>query len=278
VKKWTCPGCGRNRTSTYCPACGEEPLRDRDLSVADLAAQLGRTVSDLDGKLVRTLRALLTRPGSLSEAHVLGIRRPYVGPFKLFLLANALFFAIQSLTHINVLSSTLHSHLHEQDWSPTAQALVAARLEEKGRTLAAYAPTFDHAVLFNAKTLIILMALLFLPFLPVVFHRARRTVGAHFVFALHLYAFILVLMCVSLLIAEADLLAGGEGLASHSVDLALSLFNIACVAIYLYFSTGAFYGARGPVRVAGAAGLAFATGAILVLYRFLIFLVTLYTS
>jgi hypothetical protein len=189
-----------------------------------------------------------------------------------------LFFAVQSLTHFNVLSSTLDSHLHQQDWSPTALALVTARLAETGRTLAAYAPTFDQAAIFNAKTLIILMALLFLPFLPVFFHRARKTVGAHFVFALHLYAFILVLLCVSLLLAEAELLAGGKGLESHEVDLALSLFNLSGVALYLYFAAGKFYDARGASRVARAAFLAFATGAILVFYRFLIFLVTLYTS
>lgn len=278
MKKWACPSCGRNRATAFCPTCGEEPLRPSDLSVGDIVTQLVRAFTSLDGRLARSVRALLIRPGALSQAHVVGRRRHYLGPFALFLLANALFFAVQSVIHLNVFSSTLDSHLHHQDWSPVAQSLVKAHLAERQISLAAFAPAFDQAALLNAKSMIILMALVFLPLLPVFFHRAGRTIGAHFVFALHLYAFILVLMCLSLLLAEGQLLAGGDGLASPRVDLALSLFNLAAVGTYLYFATGEYYGARGAGRVAKAAILAIAVAAIVLGYRFLIFLVTLYTA
>jgi hypothetical protein len=278
VKKWACPSCGRNRATAFCPTCGEEPLRPRDLSVGDILAQLIRALTSLDGRLARSVRALLLRPGSLSQAHVVGQRRSYLGPFPLFLLANAMFFAVQSVIHLDVFSSTLDSHLHHQDWSGVARTLVEARLAEQDRSLASFAPAFDQAAVLNAKSLIILMALIFLPLLPVFFHRAGRTIGAHFVFALHLYAFILILMCVSLLLAEGQLLAGGQGLASPTVDLVLSLFNLAAVATYLYFAVGEYYGVRGVGRIAKAATLAIAVGAIVLGYRFLIFLVTLYTA
>jgi hypothetical protein len=44
-----------------------------------------------------------------------GVRKPYVAPFQLFLIANVLFFAMQWLTGENVFSSSLDSHLHHQD-------------------------------------------------------------------------------------------------------------------------------------------------------------------
>lgn len=276
--KWTCPGCGRRRASAYCPACGEEPLRPRDLKVDDLATRIFGALSNIDGKLTRSFRALLLRPGALTELYVAGQRRPWLGPLQLFLIANALFFAVQSWTHLAIFSSPLDSHLHNQDWQELARGLTAARLEARGETLAAFAPVFDRAALLNAKALIILMALAFAPFLPLLYPGARRAFGAHVVFALHLYAFILLLMCVSMLLAEAELLAGGGGLASEPVDIALSLFNLAACGIYLYFATGRFYGSRGAARIAKVALLTAAIGAIALGYRFAIFLITLYTS
>jgi hypothetical protein len=202
----------------------------------------------------------------------------FLGPLQTFFLANAIFFAIQSFTHFNIFSSTLESHLNQQDWAPIAQSLVADRLAAKGTTLAAFAPGFDQAAILNAKALIILMALVFVPLLPALFIGARRRLGAHVVFALHFYAFILLLLSFSLLLAEAQLWAGGDGLASPRVDLALTLFNLAACGAWLYWAIGTFYGSRGTARIVKAAGLAFAVGMIVLGYRFAIFLITLLSA
>ena len=277
MKKWTCPSCGRVRATAFCPSCGEEPLRPRDLTVRDMSGQFLRTFSNVDGRLLRSFRLLLTRPGELSVAHVAGRRRATLGPLQLFFIANALFFAIESLTHANIFSSTLDSHLHQQDWSPLAQILVDHRLAAKQLTLAAFAPAFDHAAVLNAKALIILMALAFAPFLPAFFYGAHRRFGAHIVFALHLYTFLLLLFCLSLVLAEIELRLGGVGLVSPVVDKLLTLFNLGASGLYLYAAIGAFYGARGVARIARAAGLAIVILGITLGYRFVIFLVTLYS-
>jgi Protein of unknown function (DUF3667) len=277
MKKWGCPGCGCVRATNYCPECGEEPLRERDLSLPDLIGQFARALSSIDGRLARSFRTLLTRPGALTEAYVAGRRRAYLGPLPLFLLANALFFAVQSMTRFDIFSSPLDSHLHHQDWSVLAQHLVAARLADRGLSLEAYAPLFDHAAVLNAKALIVLMALAFVPFLPPLFYGAHRRFGAHVVFALHLYAFILLLLSFSLLLAEGQLLAGGDGLASPGVDLTLTVFNVTACAAYLYLAA-AFYGSRGLPRLAKSVALALAVGAIALGYRFAIFMITLHMA
>jgi uncharacterized protein DUF3667 len=277
MAKWKCPGCARFRTTAFCPTCGEEPLRPRDLDLRDLAGQLARGLSSLDGRLARTFRLLLTRPGALTAAHVQGRRRPYLGPLQTFLLANALFFTVQSLTQFDIFSSPLGSHLTRQDWSPLARPLVAERLAERGLELAAYAPEFDRAAVLNAKGLIILMVLAFVPLLPALFYGARRRFGAHVVFALHFYAFVLILLCVSLLLAEGQLLAGGDGLESRAVDLTLSIFNLSACAAYLWLALP-FYGSSGRARLLKAIVLAMAVGAIALGYRFAIFLITLYLA
>jgi len=278
TSSWTCPNCATTLTTPFCPGCGERPIAAIDLSLKGIAAQLMKTVAGVDGRVLRSLRALLLHPGSLTVAYGEGRRKPFIGPFQLFLLANVVFFAVQSLTHTRVFSSSLDSHLHHQDWSALAQELVDHHLAAIHTTLDRFAPLFDRAVVLHAKSLVIAMAVPFALLLPLVFFSSRRPFSIHVVFALHLYAFLLLLFCVALGIAAVDVASGGGGLASASVDNVLTALILACSTAYLYLASGRVYRVAGWGRVARSLLLALAVGVILVGYRFAIFLVTLYTT
>jgi len=275
---WTCPNCGIALTTLFCPGCGERPIGAIDLSLKGIAAQLMKTIAGVDGRLLRSLRALLLHPGSLTLAYGEGRRKPFIGPFQLFLLANVVFFAVQSLTHTRVFSSSLDSHLHHQDWSVLAQELVDQRLAAATTTLERFAPLFDRAVVLHAKSLVIAMAVPFALLLPVVFFGSRRPFSIHVVFALHLYAFLLLLFCVALGVAAIDVAFGGVGLASSAMDNVLTGLILAASTVYLYLASGRVYGVAGWSRSARSLLLAFAVGVIVVGYRFAIFVVTLYTT
>jgi hypothetical protein len=278
VKSWICPTCKRKLSTHFCPDCGESPPNTRDLRLRGLFRQLFQAVSSIDGKLLRSFRCLVAHPGALTVAYVQGRRMKFLGPFQLLLVANVLFFAMQSLTSTNIVSSTLDSHLHHQDWKDVAQRLVSHRLETKGTTLDLYAPVFDQTNVLHAKSFIILMVLPFALLLPILFYQNRRPFVAHAVFSLHFYAFLLLLFCVLLAFAAIDVWLGGAGLNSPGMDNALSLVNLAVCAIYLYVATGATYGARGVPRVVQALVLSLAVIGILLGYRFVLFLFTLYTT
>lgn len=274
---WTCPGCGAVVDTRYCADCGERPPSPRDLTLRGFLRQIVEGVTSIDGRLVRSLRWLLLRPGALTVAFVEGRRKPFMPPFQLFLIANVLFFATQSLTHANVLSSPLASHLHQQDWQVLARSLVGQRLEAKGMTLAAYTPAFDRAVVLNAKALIGLMVVPFALLLPVMFYGTRRPFVAHLVFSLHFHAFLLLFFCATLALLFVESRLGGAGL-NPRADMLVSALILVCFAAYLYRATGTVYGARGAARVARVVFLALAMGGIVLGYRFVIFLVTLYTT
>ena len=275
---WNCPSCGRRRRTKFCAECGEERLRPRDLTFTDMAARFVRTLSSVDGKLLRSSRTIIASPGTLTASYVRGERRRFLGPLQLFLIANALFFGMQSLTGINVLSSPLDSHLHVQDWRSFTQSLVARRFGDDQQALVAFASRFDRAAIFNAKALIILMVIAFAPIAALLFRNAHRAAGAHIVFALHLYSFVLVVLCVSLAIAEGDFLLGGGGLASPNVDTWLSVANLAACAIYIYLAVGPAYSASGPAKFVASATLSLVIGVLFIGYRFAIFLITFYTN
>jgi hypothetical protein len=186
------------------------------------------------------------------------------------------FFGVQSITHTNIVSSTLDSHLHHQDWSGVARSLVSNRLAARRLTVGELAPIFDRRAVLIAKSLIILMTFPFTAVAALLFHRARKPFAAHAVFSLHLYAFLLLLFCGSLAVSGLDVWLGGAGLSSARWDNALSGVNLAVCALYLRAAIGVVYGTAGPLRLVQATVLAASVAGILLGYRFLVFVLTLY--
>jgi hypothetical protein len=276
--EWTCPTCKVAVNTHFCARCGEEPLAPRDLTLRGLGEKVIHALTSIDARTLRTARKLLHHPGELTLAWTKGVRRPYVAPFQLFLIANVIFFAVQSLTNENVFSSSLDSHLHHQDWSELAESLLARRLDGRHADLQHYAPIFDRSVVLYAKSLILLMTVPFALLLPVIFFRDRRPFMTHVAFALHLYTFLLLLFCIALLAAKSSAMLGFGGLETPIVDNVLSLAILAASATYIYLAIGPVYGATGMLRVAKSVVLAIAVGAIVLGYRFLLFLITLYAT
>ena len=275
---WICPTCNVAVTTRFCARCGEEPLAPRDLTLRALGEKLLHALTSIDARTMRSAWKLLRHPGELTLAWARGVRKSNVAPFQLFLIANVLFFAVQWLTCQNVFSSSLDSHLHHQDWSDLAQSLLARRLEATHKTLEQYEPVFDRAVVLNAKSLILLMTIPFASILPLAFLRARRPFMTHVIFSLHLYGFLLLVFCVALFLARFSEFVGFGGLEVPRVDNVLSIANLAACASYIYLASGPVYCASGKLRVAKAFALALAVAAIVLGYRFALFLITLYTT
>jgi Protein of unknown function (DUF3667) len=273
---WHCITCGRDVETRHCPTCGERSVRAKDLTLRQLLVEMFRTLTHLDSRLVRSLRYLLFRPGTLTVAYLEGPRKPYITPFQLFLTANVIFFAVQSVTTVKVFSAPLASHLRAQDWSPLARRLVAERLTEKGMTLEALTSIFDRMVAINAKSLVILMAVPFVLLLIVMFWRSGRPFLAHVIFALHFYAFHLLILSAMLLVLLVTSWIAGPRFEWSGEDVPLFVIQLLLVAIYLYKAINRVYHAAGVMRAVTLVVLVTAVGAAISGYRFLMFLVTLY--
>jgi hypothetical protein len=275
---WSCPTCDTTVSTPYCPECGERPLRARELTFRGLLGQLMEALTTVDGRLLRTFRCLVSRPGVLTMAYLHGQRKPYVGPVPLFLIANALFFAAESLTGGRVFTTPLDAHLHTQPWSHAADLLVSNRLAARHVTLESYAPVFDHAVAVNARSLIVFMALSFVAALALVFPRSRRPPVTHALFSFHLYAFLLPLFCIATAVPPVHRWFGGAGFASEGLDHVLSIMLLTACALYLFVATGRVYGVTGVNRALKIGLLTTAAAAIVLGYRLALLLITLYTT
>ena len=278
VVSWTCPSCHAAVTTPYCPSCGERRLRARELTLRGLVDQVFESLTNIDGRLLRSLRCLVRRPGALTVAYLDGCRTPYIGPVALFVAANVLFFATESLTHGLVFTTPLDSHLHTQPWSPLAQAMVADRLAALHMTIEQYAPRFDGAIALHARSLILLMVVSFTALPAALFRRRRRPFVTHAVFALHLYAFMLLLFCIATAIPAAGIPFGAARSPSRVLDALLSIGLLIACGIYLDVAIGAVYGGSRARRVIESIGLTVGVAAIVLGYRFVLLVITLYRT
>jgi hypothetical protein len=275
---WHCPTCKTSVATRFCPRCGEEPLKARDLTLQGFAEKAVHAFTSVDARTLRSVRMLILRPGELTLAWSRGVRKPYVLPLSLFLIANVAFVAAQLLTGQHVFNSSLASHLHHQDWSGLAQSLLARHLDDTGRTIEEYAPIFDRRVALNAKSMVVMMSLAFSLLLPAVFQREKRPFMVHVAFSLHFYAFLLLLMSAALLVAGVGKLLGVGGIETPIVDDVLSVAMVLICAFYLYRSLVPVYGSHGVVRALSAVVLVTAVAALVLAYRFALFFITLYST
>jgi len=277
--RWTCQTCGAAASTAYCGVCGERRLSARDLGVLALLGQVFESITSVDGRAFRTFRALFLEPGELTLAFLEGRRKQYVAPFQVFLIANVAFFFLQSLLGAQVLSNTFASHVEKQVYSPRALEIATERLQKAGITRESYEPVFDSAVDVNAKALVVL----FVPpcaLLAWLISLGRsRPGGVHWVFALHFVAFWLLLFTTlgplaALLISTALRVAGQS---ERLLDAIWSWVLMALSAIWAYRAFGRVYGGSLARRALGAAFIAFLIPVIRV-YRFAVFLITLYST
>lgn len=282
---WMCPTCREERATHFCGRCGEKRLDHHDLTIAGLVGHALESLTHVDGRVFRSVRDLVIRPGALTAAYMRGQRRPYFAPFQMFLVTNVLFFIFQSALGFQVLSNDLGSHIGTwkgsgaQFYSAIARPIAERRLAATGRTIEQYTDVFNHAVRVNAKGLVVAMVPMVGLVLLASFPRARYPVTTATVLALHFLAFFLLLETLLILILG---IPAGRLLSALGVgwlwDPLTSAVLIAICAAWIYQACRVVYGASAKSAALKAAGIAGLLVPVIICYRFIVFLVTLYTS
>ena len=102
IKNEICPNCGfrfdlQSPYTNYCPECGQEN-HDLNIPLKNLVKEFIDSVFNFDGKSVRTLKALIFKPGLLTVEFMLGRRASYVMPVRLYVFISFLFFLAISIS------------------------------------------------------------------------------------------------------------------------------------------------------------------------------------
>lgn len=269
-----CVSCCRPAGAPFCPHCGEQRPSDRRYSLLHFAGEALEALTSVDNRLLRTLDTLVRRPGELTGAYTRGERRPYFGPLQLFLLVSVGFFVYASATGANTFSTPLEVHLYRTGHSDLATRMVAERLAARGISLAEYRTAFDAVSATQAKSLVIVMAPPFACLVALLTADRRRYFVHALVFALPVYAFVLV-TTVGLFLAGRGLELVARALSvpvtSQRLDDVVSIVAVPVLTAYLAAALGRSYLLRrGRAWLSGVA-LLVAIVVLLCAYRLLLF-------
>lgn len=224
-----CRNCGTVLTARYCGECGQRALGPDERRLGHLVRDSIGALTNLDSRAWRTLLALLFRPGRLTRDYIDGKRAYWLAPVTIFILANLVYFLSPALTdfslpfedqvpgHIAIQAHDNPQALHPayrdrlETWpgqirSPLTAPLVerrvaardAARREasggERGYTMADYKAAYEEINLEVSKLLIGLHVPFMALVLALLFIRKRLFLAEHFVSALHLSSFTILLL------------------------------------------------------------------------------------
>lgn len=224
-----CRNCGAALSARYCGECGQRALDRDERRFGHLLREAFGAMFSLDGRFWRTFIALLFRPGRLSRDYIDGRRTYWLAPFTIFILANLVYFLSPALTDFSLpfedqvpghialqaqddpqaVSPAYRAHLeswqgqiHSPLTAPLVERRVAAREVARreasggtsGYTMADYKAAYEAINLEISKLLIGLHVPFMALALMLLFIRKRLFFAEHFVSALHLSSFSILLL------------------------------------------------------------------------------------
>ena len=280
-----CPGCGQHLAENFCPRCGEKKFDPHQLTLRHFLEQTVEVFTHFDNRFFRSFKLLVSRPGFLTSEYMRGRRKAYLHPLQLFLVANLLFFFVQTFSLLQPLTTSLWVHTHDMAYHDRAWKVVQAETSRQHLTMEEYSARFDAKETTEAKTLVIVMVPCLAAALAVIYVLKNRTLVRHLVFSFHFYAFaLLVLAGMGLVLAPLVLVLGNAAKKSLTgaqvylpgVDLALTMILAAIIIYYLTRSLREVYASGWLTSFLLSWVMTLALFAILTLYRVFLFYVTVH--
>jgi hypothetical protein len=229
-----CTNCGHSRIGVYCANCGERQPGHHDLKVSHFLHELFHEVAHVDGKLFRTLRELIVRPGQLTREYFAGQKQRSVPPLRLFLTL----FAVQFLAYTAYKPAAVYSvgTFLKFDTHGKLATLIAHRAAKNHVTPETYQEDVDHRWHRNLSMLQLANVVGMAFALKLLYLRRKRALAEHLVFAAHFLCFSYI---VSLLIWP---IYAVMGFTPGPMQRALSALHIVINVLYLYFAQRRYYG------------------------------------
>jgi hypothetical protein len=177
-----CPNCATPLRGPYCHECGQR-ARSLRIRLRDVFEEAADELLHLDGKLVRTVRLLVTRPGMLTAELLAGRRVRYVSPLRLFLTFSLLFFALAAIVP-GARQSYVRGESGAAGTPPTPADLAAAE-------------SLGDAVFANLPRAVFLLMPVFALLTWAFYRRQERFYVPHLYHSIHFHAFAFLMLAVA---------------------------------------------------------------------------------
>lgn len=192
----------------FCPKCGQEH-KEKVVTFKQFILDFLGDYFTFDSLIIRSVRPLLFKPGFLTNEFIAGRRVKYIPPLRMFIFISIIFFLVLG---------------------PVEQTVEIERTEESVFLDSFFSIWFPR--------LFFLLLPLFALFLYLLFRKSGRFYLMHFIFSVHLHAFIFVLLTIMTILIDY-IFPSSVFLSQWSF-----LITIFLLLIYLYLALRKVYGQR----------------------------------
>ncbi|PWK19013.1 DUF3667 domain-containing protein [Xanthomarina spongicola] len=220
----SCKNCSVQLVGKFCHNCGEKVVEKTDFSLKTLLHQFVDGVFNIDSKVYKTFIHLLFKPGILTIRYIEGIRKPFMKPIQVFLIANVLFFLL--LTQADILRIPAKYYFNSGKNLNIEKKMVAT-----GSTETELVQSYDRVSTNISKSAVVLIVPVLAIAFWVLFYQTRFLFGMHLIFAMHYLSFFF----LSCLLAISVHKFGNR---------AVQAFIILTNFIYLFFAIKEVYKSR----------------------------------
>ena len=192
-----------------------------------MVGEVAREVSDLDGRILRSVRHLFLSPGSLTNEHFRGRRAAWITPIRLYLVFSVAYFAIVSVSGATPLNMTFRvtGDTDQEDQQAIQQLGFTSEADLEREVKQALATWIPRAMF--------VLIPIFGWLVSMVRRQSGRSYPHHLIFALHVFAAFFGVQAVSV---GLGYLSGNQivsaGLGVVSVAFAITYLTIALKAVY----------------------------------------------
>ena len=192
-----CLNCGAALHGTYCHACGQKAASV--LGMHDFAHEAAHEFLHLDGKILKTVKLLIIRPGELTREFLAGRRVRYISPVRLYLTFSLIFFTLAA-----ILPHRPGDQIVKVQGTPN----LHAKNEFQRRLLAGLQKTqhegqhTSEQVLHNIPKAMFVLMPIFALLTWTFYRKQQRFYIPHLYYSVHFHAFVFFVMSVYVLLSR----------------------------------------------------------------------------
>lgn len=179
-----CLNCGAELHGKFCHLCGQKAAAI-DVNVHDFVHEATHEFLHLDGKIVRTMKLLVAKPGMLTNEFLIGRRQRYISPLRVYLTCSLLFFLLAAILPGQKLKvSRTNSRL------ASAETELEKRVESGLQKAERDADQFGHAVMSNLPRVMFVLMPIFALLTWAFYRRQQPYYIPHLYYSVHFHAFV----------------------------------------------------------------------------------------
>ncbi|MEO7522549.1 MAG: DUF3667 domain-containing protein [Ferruginibacter sp.] len=153
-----CKNCGNHFKGKFCNNCGEKIYTEHDKSMQHFLHEALHFFTHLDGRFLKTVVLIFTKPGKLSVTYCSGARNKYYKPFSLFVVGIILYLLFPQFKGLN-LPFASHMVNAKYSWMGFIADIANQKAIASHISMQELAEKYDHKSPGFAKILL----LIFLP-------------------------------------------------------------------------------------------------------------------